>query len=249
MQPLTGMPAVDDLISRLALEPHPEGGYYRETFRGGVAVEPVDGRGTARFAELRPQLAPNRERYVYYRGTQGIPTNAAAIVLNRSHAIIADVDIPEGGVEGVIVAHGGVDGGYGLFVQDGRLRWVHNYVAREYPSVISTETVPAGRHRLRFEFEATGPPDIAAGKGSPGRAQLYFDDRLVASEDIAVTTPLSLGLTSPLVVGELRGSPFCPDIERAPFTFTGEIHSVTFDVSGDLIEDDEMTLRRLMARQ
>lgn len=46
MQPLTGMPAVDDLISRLALEPHPEGGYYRETFRGGVAVEPVDGRGT-----------------------------------------------------------------------------------------------------------------------------------------------------------------------------------------------------------
>ena len=230
----------DRLISLVSL-------WYVEA--GKYHVLPVDGRGTARFAELRPQLAPNRDRYVYYRGTQGIPTNVAPVVLNRSHAIVADVEVPEGGAEGVLVAHGGIDGGYGLFVQDGRLCWVHNYVAREYPTVVSTEDVPVGRHRLRFEFEVPGAPDFAVGKGSPGRAQLYFDERLVATEDIAVTTPLSLGLTSPLLIGELRGAPFCPAIEETPFAFTGEIHSVTFDVTGDLIEDDELTLRRIMARQ
>ncbi len=107
----------------------------------------------------------------------------------------------------------------------------------------------AGRQQLRFEFEVTGPADLAQGRGTPGRAQLYFGDRLVATEDIPVTTPISLGLTSPLTIGEAPGAPVCPDIEDPPFAFTGVIHTVTFDVSGDLIEDDELTMRRLMARQ
>jgi len=215
---------------------------------GKFNVLPVDGRGTARFAELRPQLAPDRSTYTYYPHTQGIPTNVAPTVLNRSHAIVADVDIPEGGAEGMLVVHGGTDGGYGLYIKNSKLVWVHNYVARDYPTVVSTEDVPVGKHELRFEFEVTGPPDFATGKGAPGRAQLYFDGRLVGSEDVAVTTPLSLGLTSPLTVGEAPGAPVCPDVV-SPCTFTGTVHSVKFDVTGDLIEDDELTLRRLMARQ
>jgi arylsulfatase len=193
-------------------------------------------------------LAPGRERYTYYRGTQGVPTNAAAIVLNRPHSITADVDIPAGGANGMILVHGGNDGGYGLYVLDDKLHWVHNYVAREYPTVVSTEDVPEGRHELRFEFEVSGPPDIANGRGTPGRAQLYFDGRLVGAADVPVTSPLSLGLTSPLLIGEAPGAAVAPGIVP-PFTFTGEIHSVTIEVSGDLIEDDEATLRRLMARQ
>jgi len=174
---------------------------------GKFNVLPVDGRGTARFAELRPQLAPDRSTYTYYPHTQGIPTNVAPTVLNRSHAIVADVDIPEGGAEGMLVVHGGTDGGYGLYIKNSKLVWVHNYVARDYPTVVSTEDVPVGKHELRFEFEVTGPPDFATGKGAPGRAQLYFDWRLVGSEDVAVTTPLSLGLTSPLTVGDRAPSP------------------------------------------
>jgi len=216
---------------------------------GKYNVLPVDGRGVTRFAEPRPELSPNRDRYVYYPHTQGIPTNAAAIVLNRPHAIVADVDIPDGGAEGMIVVHGGTDGGYGLYIKDGKLTWVHNYVAREYLTVTSTEDVAPGRQQLRFEFEVTGPPDLSQGRGTPGRAQLYFGDRLVGSADIPVTTPISLGLTAPLTIGEAPGAPVCPDVDRPPFEFTGVIHSVTYDVTGDLIEDDELTMRRLMARQ
>ena len=59
--------------------------------------------------------------------------------------------------------------------------------------------MPAGRHELRFEFEVTGPPDIANGRGAPGRAQLYVDGEIVGAAEVPVTSPLSLGLTSPLV--------------------------------------------------
>ncbi len=215
---------------------------------GKYDVLPVDGRGVQRFAELRPQLAKARTSYTYYPGTQAIPTNAAAVVLNRPHAIVADVDIPAGGADGILIAHGGNDGGYALYVKNRRLTWVHNYVARERLFVVATEDVPEGRHELRFEFEVTGPPDIGNGRGTPGIGQLYYDGRLVGQADVPVTTPLSLGLTSGVVVGAAPGAPVAPEYEP-PFAFEGTVHSVTIDVSGELIEDDEATLRRLLARQ
>ena len=222
------------------------GTWYAEA--GKYKVLPVDGRGTERLAEVRPQIAADRTSYTYYPGTQPVPVNAAAQVLNRPHSITADVEIPDDGAEGILVRHGGVDAGYALYVTDGKLAWVHNYVGKGHFHVVSTEDVPPGRHELRFEFEVTGPPVIPEGKGAPGIGQLYFDGRLVGQAEVPVTTPLVLGLTSALVCGAGPGSPVCSHYEP-PFEFTGILHSVTIDVSGDLIEDDEATMRRLMAQQ
>jgi arylsulfatase len=101
-----------------------------------------------------------------------------------------------------------------------------------------------GHHELRFEFEVTGPPDIANGKGAPGRAQLYVDGELVGQTEFPYTTPLSLGLTGGIAVG----APVAP-FYSSPFEFTGTVHSVTFDVSGDVIEDSEAEMRRILAQQ
>ncbi len=215
---------------------------------GKYNVLPVDGRGTLRFTEERPQIAQGRDRYTYFPGTQSVPYYSGPLTLNRTHTITADVDIPEGGAEGCLVSFGGTDGGYSLYVQDGMLHYVQNYVAKEYLHVSSEETVPSGRHDLRFEFEATGEPDFTSGKGSPGRAKLYVDDKLVGQADFAVTTPLSLGLTGGIKVGADPGAPVTPYYEP-PFEFTGVLYSVTFDVSGDVIKDHEAELRRIMARQ
>jgi len=133
-------------------------------------------------------------------------------------------------------------------VKDGKLQYVQNYVAREYLHVESTEPVPAGRHALRFEFEVTGPPDIANGKGTPGIAQLYIDGKLVGQAEFPYTTPLALGLTGGIVVGADPGAPVAP-FYSTPFEFTGTVYSVTFDVSGDVIQDDEAEMRMIMARQ
>ena len=118
-----------------------------------------------------------------------MPENVAVKVLNRAHSLTADVEIPEGGAEGVLVCHGSNAGGYTLFVKDSKLHYVHNYVGAQEFHVESSEPVPEGKSKLRYEFEPTGKPDIAKGKGTPGRAQLYIDDKLVGQADLPVHRP------------------------------------------------------------
>jgi arylsulfatase len=169
-------------------------------------------------------------------------------ILNRPHSIEADVEIPEGGAEGVLLAQGGAAGGFVLYVKDGKLHYAHNYVAKDIFAVESQAELAAGRQRLRFEFEPTGPPDLANGKGASGRLQLYVDGTMVGNVDVPYTTPAMFELEG-LSCGYDFGAPVLESVYKPPFTFTGTIHSVTVDVAGDLIEDDATTMRRMMAQQ
>jgi arylsulfatase A-like enzyme len=215
---------------------------------GKYNVLPVDGRGVLRFADPRPQIAVARTSYTYYPGTQMIPINAGPNVLNRPHSITADVEIPKGGAEGALLSAGDVQGGYSFYVKGGKLRYVYNYVGSSFYPVESKGAIPEGRHKLRFEFEVTGKPDIKNGKGAPGRGQLYIDGKLVGQAEIPLTMPLSLGLGGGIVCGADTGASVTPDY-KPPFKFTGTLYGVTVDVSGDLIKDEEAELRKIMARQ
>ena len=88
---------------------------------------------------------------------------------------------------------------------------------------------------------------MAQGKGAPGRCQLYVDGSLVGNAEVPVTTPFAFN-PGALTCGANPGSPVTPDYV-GPFAFTGTLHSVTVDVSGELITDDEAELRLHMARQ
>ena len=179
--------------------------------------------------------------------TQSIPFFAGPRVLNRPHSITASVEIPDGGAEGVLFCQGSAAGGYSLFIKEGRLHYIHNYVGRALYGVSSPEALPSGTHEVRFEFEPTGPPDMPNGKGAPGRLQLYVDGGLVANAEAPATTPFVLN-PGALTCGANPGSPVTPDY-TSPFKFTGTIHKVTVDVSGELIHDPEAELRAHMARQ
>jgi arylsulfatase len=215
---------------------------------GKYNVLPVDSRGVMRFADERPQIALNRTSYTFYPDTQTVPTNAGPKILNRPHSITADVEIAKGGAEGVLFSAGDVQGGFAFYVQQGKLHYVYSYVGSQFFYIESNTPVPEGRHKLRFEFEATGEPDIKNGKGTPGRGQLYIDGKLVGQGDLPLTMPLSLGLGGGFVCGADTGSPVC-DKYQPPFKFTGRLHSTTVDMSGELIQDDEAALRVVMARQ
>jgi arylsulfatase A-like enzyme len=217
------------------------------TQAGKYNVLPIDGSGVARAMVEKPQLAPPRDRSEYYPGTQSIPFFAAPRVLSRPHSITAEVEIPDGGAEGVLLCQGGAAGGYSFFVKDGKLQYAHNYVGRGLYGVASEGPVPAGKHELRFEFEPTGELDLAQGKGPPGRLQLYVDHALVGNVEAPVTTPILLN-PGALTCGENPGSAVA-DAYAAPFPFTGTLHSVTIDVSGELITDPESEMRMHMARQ
>jgi len=214
---------------------------------GKYNVMPVDGSALARIVVEKPLIALPRDSYTYRPNTQSVPNFAAPKVLNRPHSITADVEIPEEGAEGVLLSQGTAAGGYSFFIKDGKLRYVHNYVGRKLLEVESADVVPPGKHKLRFEFEPTGKPDMQHGKGAPGRLQLYIDGKLVGNADADVTTPFVFN-PGALTCGANPGSPVTPEYE-GPFTFTGTLHTVTLDVSGDLIQDPEGELRAHLARQ
>jgi arylsulfatase len=215
---------------------------------GKYNVLPVDSRGVLRLGDPRPQIAIARNSYTYYPGTQMVPSNAAPNVLNRPHSITANVEIAKGGAEGTLLSAGDVQGGFSLYVQGGKLHYVYNYVGSHFYHVESNVAIPEGRHKLRFEFEVTGKPDVAKGKGAPGRGQLCVDGKLVGQVDIPVTMPLSLGLGGGIVCGADSGSPVWNKY-KPPFKFTGTLFDVTIEVSGEMIKDTEAEMRLAMARQ
>ena len=215
---------------------------------GKYNVLPIDSRGTLRIADERPQIALPRTSYTYYPGTQSVPANASPKVLNRPHIVTTDVEIPKGGAEGVLLANGDVQGGFAFYVQNGKLHYVYNYVSSQFYHVESNVSVPEGRHKLRFEFQVTGKPDITNGKGAPGRVSLFIDEKLAGQGDIPLTMPLAMGLCGGILCGADTGSPVW-DQYQPPFKFTGTIYSATVDVSGESIRNPEAEMRVHMARQ
>jgi arylsulfatase len=97
-------------------------------------VLPLDWRAVERLnSELmgRPSLAGHRKTFIYYPGQVALPNDAAPRILNKSWTLTADVEVPENGAEGMLVTHGGLVGGYGLYVREGKPTFVYNYLALE----------------------------------------------------------------------------------------------------------------------
>lgn len=230
----------DKLIEMIAL-------WYVEA--GKYQVLPLDNRVVERMTAERPLPTPQGERHVYYPGTSQVPSEAAAKVLNRPHRIVARVEIPEDGAEGVLISHGGNTGGYSFYIKDRKLHYVHNYVGAQEIHVESRDPVPLGKKvELSFDFEPTAEPDIACGKGAPGKGKLYIDGKLVGESDIPVTVPLSFSLSEGLSCGRDSGAPVTGDYEP-PFEFSGHIDQVEVEIGGMLWEDQKARRREILARE
>jgi arylsulfatase len=176
-----------------------------------------------------------------------VSNQIAPRILNRPHAITATVDLKDG-ESGVLVAQGNASGGYALYLKDRRLYYTYNYLGLDRFQLASDSTIGPGRHELRFEFEPTAKPDLARGKGAPGKAQLYVDGQLAGEGELPVTIPLLIGITDGLSCGRSSGAPVAPEL-GTPFAFTGQLEKVVVDVSGDLIEDQTAQMRAIMAQQ
>ncbi|MFV1962374.1 MAG: sulfatase-like hydrolase/transferase, partial [Acidimicrobiia bacterium] len=220
--------------------------WYAEAGRYGVF--PIASAELSRMNVPRPTVAKPRERFVYQRDSAPVAFAAAPKLYNRPYSITAEVVIPEAGAEGILITQGSRHAGYALFIKDGRLHHIHNYVGLDRFTVISPDPVPTGEVTLRYEFEPTGPPDFAVGRGSPGRSQLYVNDGLVASLELPYSTPNMFGVLG-LSCGYAAFDTVDTSVYMAPFHFTGEIKQVVIDVTGELIKDDKAELNRLMAQQ
>src|SRR3954454_2334136 len=118
-------------------------------------VLPLDNRPFSAFVFERPKPFPDRSRYTYYPGPVAVPEPAAVNVRNRHHRITAYVDVTEQ-PSGVLLAQGSRLGGWSLFVQDGQLHYVHNYLALRETTISGPAALDPGAHTLGFAFTRTG---------------------------------------------------------------------------------------------
>ena len=218
------------------------------TEAGKYNVLPIDGDTFSRINVERPTIAKPRNKIVYYPGGSPVPFSAAPKVYNRPFSITADAVIPAGGAEGILLAQGGRTGGYVFFVKGKKLHFIYNYLGRDLFKIASNIEVPTGEVSLRYEFEPTGKPDPASGKGVPANGQLYINGKLAGAISMPHSVLRMFG-TEGLSCGYDGGDPVAPAEYSGEFRFSGILKRVTLDMSGELIPDSEADMKVAMMRQ
>ncbi len=208
-----------------------EAKFYAEAAKHDVL--PLDNSTLARWNTPRPSLTAGRKEFSYSGQLSGVPASGAPSILNRSYTIKAEVEIPEDGAEGVIVTEGGRFGGYGLFLSKGdfgigrgKVVFLYNLLDLKRTLWEGPELAP-GAHTIVFDFKSDGP---ALGKGGTG--MLSVDGKEVARNFLEHTPPITFPEDESFDVGlDTRTGVALLDYRYAPpFTFTGKIDKLTFEL-------------------
>jgi arylsulfatase len=214
-------------------------------------VLPLDDRRAERFnPDLagRPQLIRGT-RQLLFGGMGRLSENSVVVVKNKSHAVTAQIVVPDGGAEGVIVAQGGAFGGWSLYLKDGRPAYCYNLFGLQRFKVYGSEEISTGEHQIRMEFAYDG-----GGLGKGGTASLYLDGEQVGEGRVEATVPMAFSADETLDIGSDSGTPVTDDLDGARTAFTGRVRWVEIDLGDDaqdvdhLISDEER-LKIAMARQ
>jgi arylsulfatase len=177
---------------------------------------------------IRPSLTRGRNVFTYSQGMIRIPEGTTPDVKNKSYRVSADVEIPEGGVDGVLATQGGRFGGWGLLVLDGKPAFVHalsNQAKHKY-RVASDQKLSPGKHTITFDFAYDG-----GGIGKGGTGTLSVDGQKVAEGKIERTVGRRFSLDETFDVGEDTGTPVVEDYaDKMPFQFTGKLDKLVIEL-------------------
>jgi hypothetical protein len=200
-------------------------------------VLPLDNTTLARWKTPRPSLTAGRTVLNYSDELIGTPNSAAPDIKNKSYTITAEVVIPEGGAEGMIVTQGGRFGGYGLFLSTGEFKSDCGKVIFLYNLLDLKRTIwegpelAAGKHTIAFDFKADGP-----GLGKGGTGILSVDGKEVARKKLEHTTPITFPEDESFDIGQdtRTGVALVEYRYDPPFKFTGKINKLTFKLEPEL---------------
>jgi arylsulfatase len=198
-------------------------------------VLPLDDRRVERFnPDLagRPQLIRGNTQ-VLFGGMGRLSENSVVVLKNKSHAITAQVEIPDGGASGVIVAQGGAFGGWSLYVHEGRPAYCYNLFGLQRFKVYGDESLAPGEHQVRLEFAYDG-----GGLGKGGDATLYVDGAQVAAGRVDATVPMVFSADETCDVGSDSGTPVSDDHDGHGSRFTGRVLWVQLDLGEDADDPD-----------
>jgi arylsulfatase len=192
-------------------------------------VLPIDDRTVERMnAEIagRPDLMAGRTSLTLAEGMTGMSENVFINVKNKSKTITAELDIPEGGANGVVLAQGGRFGGWSLYLKDGKPAYTYNLLGLSSTTISSPEALPKGKSKVVFEFAYDG-----GGLGKGGTGTLSVEGRKLAEGRIEQTQPMVFSADETADVGVDDATPVVAGIGQGAETrFTGKIEKVTIEV-------------------
>jgi arylsulfatase A-like enzyme len=197
-------------------------------------VLPLDASVAARIVAPRPNLTANRRMFTYSGvPVTSIPYSAAPSLLNTSYTITAEIEVPQDGGDGVIVTQGGRFGGYGLYLLKGKPVFTWNLLDLKRVKWAAPETLSLGKHTLVYDFKydglgfATLAFNNISGLGRSGTGTLRVDDKIVATQTMDHTIPLTLPWDETFDIGSDTGTPVDDGDYHVPFAFSGKIDKLT----------------------
>lgn len=217
--------------------------YYAGKYHG----LPLDDRTPVEIlASPRPQPGQPRDRYIYYPDTADVPESVAVNTRRRSFTIAAGVTIDTPDAHGVLFAHGGTAGGHSLYLHEGRLHYLYNWLGEKIQKISADRPIPTGKHVFSADFKKTG--EDPATHSAVGTLTLYIDNEAVGSGEIT-TQPGTFSLVGDgLCVGRDSGSNVSPDY-APPYAFIGgTIDRVAVDVAGAPFVDHEKEVLAYLVR-
>ncbi|GAA4382643.1 arylsulfatase [Agromyces bauzanensis] len=194
----------------------------------------------------RPTLIRGNSQQ-FFPGMGRLSENSVVSIKNKSFSVTAEVEVPEGGVEGVIIAQGGRFGGWSVYVTGGTAKFVYNVLGIQEFATVADTAIPAGTHQVRMEFAYDG-----GGLGKGGDVTLFYDGDEVGTGRVDATQALVFSADETTDVGYESGTAVSPDYTPQSSRFTGKINWVQIDTGDDdhdHLIDPEERLRVAMARQ
>ena len=212
-------------------------------------VLPLDDRSAERVnpdIAGRPTLIRGNSQ-LFFAGMGRLSENSVVNIKNKSFSVTADIDVPDTGAEGVIIAQGGRFGGWAVYTRQGKLKFVYNVLGIQEFIVESDSTLPVGSHQARMEFAYDG-----GGLAKGGTVTLYCDGEPIGTGRVEATQPMVFSADETTDIGHETGTTVTADYTATDSRFTGKIRWVQLDTGTDDNDhyiDPEERLRIAMARQ
>jgi len=199
-------------------------------------VFPMDASVAARVIAPRPNITAGRSEFVYKRPMVGLPQGDSPLLLNTSYTITADIEVPNGGAEGMILTSGGRFAGYGFYLLKGKPVFLWNMVDLERIKWEGADALSPGRHTVEFDFKYEGigvgtlQYNNFSGLGQPGTGTLKVDGKEVATKRMPKTLPMILQWDESFDIGSdtltgVNDADYTP-----PFTLTAKLNKLTVKV-------------------
>jgi arylsulfatase len=207
-------------------------------------VFPLDNSILPRLVTPRPSATAGRTVFTYSGVLAGLPVSDAPSILNKSYTITADVEIPQGGSEGMIATLGGRFGGYGLYILKGKPVFTYNALDLVRFKWQGSEALSPGKHTIVFDFKYDGP-----GFGKGGTGTLSLDGKTLETKAIPHTIPFLMSIDETFDIGVDTRTSVDGNDYQLPFRFTGTIAKLTYKLGPEqLAEADRKVMQQALAK-